>query len=93
MSTSPHLEKSRSCPGAIIGNAEPPGAPPANRPFIYSCTSSCVMRTFGPLPVTNFKSQPSSRAKRRTDGLASTGFPISEVAGRGGFTSGVAAVM
>ena len=51
------------------------------------------MRPFGPLPVTNFKLQPSSREKRRTDGLAGTGFPISEVAGRGGFTSGVLGVM
>jgi len=93
MSTSPHLEKSRSCPGAIIGNAEPPGAPPANRPFIYSCTSSWVMRPLGPLPETSLRSQPNSRAKRRTDGLASTGFPISEVVGGGGFSTGGAAVM
>ena len=33
------------------------------------------MRPLEPLPFTSFRSQPNSREKRRTDGLAKTGLP------------------
>ena len=69
-STAPNFEKSTS---GIFGRAAPPA--PAAPPLLSVCltqpfTSSAVIRPLRPEPFTRPRSTPSSRAKRRTDGLA-----------------------
>src|SRR5258708_35732272 len=45
-------------------------ADPINIRFTYAFTSSCVMRSLGPVPAMRLRSAPTSRANLRTDGLA-----------------------
>jgi len=75
VSTSPNLEKSTCGQGSRFSPAPPPlpraEAPPASAALTKFCTSSLVMRPLRPLPVLSRpRSTPSSRANRRTDGLA-----------------------
>ena len=74
VSTGPNLAKSTFGHG---GRFRPSAAPAAPRrgcaqraALTNACTSSLVMRPLGPVPFTCARSTPSSRAKRRTDGLA-----------------------
>ncbi len=72
-STSPHWLKSmagsgaRPAPEALVE--------PCITALTKACTSSCVTRPLRPLPLTRARSTPSSRAKRRTDGVAWAGWP------------------
>ena len=78
VSTGPNFAKSTCGHGSRL-SAPPPLMPPPARAagrapliacFTKSCTSSCRMRPFGPVPLTCARSTPSSRAKLRTDGDA-----------------------
>ena len=78
-SVSPNLLKSTfghgsrlSPPPAATGAPAAAGAatPPASAPLTYFCTSSLLMRPPRSLPLTWLRSTPSSRANRRTAGLA-----------------------
>src|SRR6266581_3019026 len=71
-STCGHSGRSRkSPPRAATATA---GAPLIT-PFTNSWTSACVMRPFGPEPLTRTSSTPSSRANLRTEGLACGSVP------------------
>ena len=64
--------------GTADTNPFPAGAPmtgPERALRVNAVTSSLRIRPFGPEPVTSPRSTPSSRAKRRTDGLACTRLP------------------
>ncbi len=75
-SISPNLEKSICGHGSRFSPAPPPldaargAAPPASACLTKFCTSSRVMRPLRSLPLTLNRSTPSSRANRRTAGLA-----------------------
>ena len=71
-STGPNAAKSTV---GTFGNASAPAAaaarpPPCNTCFTYALTSASVMRPLLPVPCTRARSTPSSRARRRMDGLA-----------------------
>ncbi len=73
VSIAPNLAKSTSGHGSNPGKAPPEAAAPrgcASDCLTKFCTSSLVTRPFSPLPLTCVRSTPSSRAKRRMDGLA-----------------------
>jgi len=73
LSKSPFAQCSRlSQPLAAAGAPATAGAatPPASAPLTYFCTSSLLMRPPRSLPLTWLRSTPSSRANRRTAGLA-----------------------
>ena len=64
--------------GTADTNPSPAGAPmtgPERALRVNAVTSSLRIRPLGPEPVTSPRSTPSSRAKRRTDGLACTRLP------------------
>src|ERR1700733_13956663 len=100
VSTVPKAAKSTT---GTLGSPRPPctpgaGArPPPLRAFLTKpLTSSSVMRDLKPVPVTRDRSTPSSRAKRRTEGLACAAEnPLSltaaNVAPLGAATAGVGA--
>src|SRR5438034_3734950 len=67
-STCGHSGRSRTSPPRAT-TAATAGAPLIT-PFTNSWTSACVMRPFGPEPLTRMRSTPSSRANLRTEGLA-----------------------
>ena len=72
-STFGHGSRPSAAPLAPPAAAAPAGAwpaPPASRFLTKPFTSSAVMRSFGPEPLTAPRSTPSSRASRRTDGEA-----------------------
>src|SRR5260221_3254474 len=74
-STGPNFAKS-TCGHSGRSRKSPPRAATATAgaplitPFTNSWTSACVMRPFGPEPLTLARSTPSSRANLRTEGLA-----------------------
>src|SRR5438309_11333859 len=75
-STGPNFAKS-NCGHSGRSRTSPPRAAtaatagaPLITPFTNSWTSACVMRPFGPEPLTRTRSTPSSRANLRTEGLA-----------------------
>src|SRR5689334_2987248 len=72
VSIGPNLEKSITGIANTLKPAPPAGAFAgcANALFTNACTSSFRMRDLGPEPLTLPSSTPSSRAKRRTEGLA-----------------------
>src|SRR6266853_692660 len=67
-STCGHSGRSRTSPPRAA-TAATAGAPLIT-PFTNSWTSACVVRPFGPEPLTRMRSTPSSRANLRTEGLA-----------------------
>src|SRR5690242_3759018 len=74
-STGPNFEKSCAGTSGIPAPAggDPPRTPPsAAGPRTPAITSSLVIRPFGPVPDSAVRSSPSSRASRRTPGLACT---------------------
>ena len=87
-SIGPNLAKSTCGHGSRPGRPPPAAAAaaalrlraglhaPAITPLTKPCTSSCVMRPFGPLPFTRPSGTPSSRAKLRTDGDACGRSPL-----------------
>ena len=100
-STGPNFAKSTFGQGSRPGRPRPPwppaGAlaacarvcrPPAITPLTKPCTSSCVMRPFGPEPFTSSSGTPSSRANLRIVGEACGSAPCGAV----GSCAGSAAV-
>ncbi len=69
-STGPKAAKSTSGTRGSAAPADSARGGPASAFFTKALTSSSLMRPLSPLPVTRARSTPSSRAKRRTDGLA-----------------------
>ncbi|MNY02992.1 hypothetical protein D3C86_1355870 [compost metagenome] len=92
-STFGHGSRSRPTPeppaaAAAAGAAVEPLITPLTKP----CTSSCVIRPFGPVPGTRDTSTPSSRANLRTDGLAWAALPVTPwAAGAGAEFAGAGA--
>src|SRR5208282_598731 len=74
------------CGARLNGKPLPRGC--ASSLLTNACTSSLRMRCLGPWPATLVKSTPSSRAKRRTDGLACT-VPLLASTGSGATTTRV----
>src|SRR2546428_2155335 len=76
VSTGPNFAKStcghsgRSRTSAPRATTAATAGAPLITPFTNSWTSACVMRPFGPEPLTRTRSTPSSRANLRTEGLA-----------------------
>src|ERR1019366_8939497 len=66
-SIAPNFAKSTS---GTFGIADTGAAPVVSSFFTWAFTSSCVMRSFGPVPLILPRSAPSSRANLRTEGLA-----------------------
>src|SRR6266571_2804565 len=81
VSTGPNFAKStcghsgRSRTSAPRATTAATAGAPLITPFTNSWTSACVMRPFGPEPLTRARSTPSSRANLRTEGLACGGVP------------------
>ena len=73
-STGPNFEKSWAGTSGMPAPAVPAaaGAAPSEGPRTAPITSSLVIRPFGPVPGSAVRSRPSSRASRRTPGLACT---------------------
>ena len=75
ISTGPNFEKScAGTSGIPTRGGIPPATPPSMGagPRTLPTTSSLVIRPFGPVPDSEVRSRPSSRASRRTPGLACT---------------------
>ncbi len=85
-STAPHFEKSGSAtepPDSVATLAWPPPPRLDMTCLVKVFTSSWLMRPPGPVPGTWWRSTPSSRASRRTDGAAGASGPRSAAAAAG----------
>ena len=68
-STLGHGSRFSPAPEPLVGTGAPAAAG-AGAPSASRWTSSLVIRPLRPLPVTDFRLTPSSRARRRAEGLA-----------------------